>query len=63
MMMTKWNLCNLLHNMDPADTFTFDINTTDSEGNTVQLLTDSFFKVKIYSKYMKEKGNSVALQS
>lgn len=51
MMITKWNLCNLLHNMDPADTFTFDINTTDAEGNTVQLLTDSFFKIKIYSKY------------
>lgn len=51
MMRTKWNLCNLIHNMDPADTFTFDINTTDSGGNTVQLLTDSFFKTKIYSKY------------
>lgn len=50
-MITKWNLCNLLHNMNPADTFTFDINTTDAEGNTVQLLTDSFFKIKIYSKY------------
>lgn len=51
MMITKWNLCNVIHNLDTSDQFTFDINATDEEGNTVNLLSDSVFRTKVYTKY------------
>ena len=51
MLITKWNLCNVVYNLDTSDQFTFDINVTDEEGNTVNLLSDSVFRTKVYSKY------------
>lgn len=51
MMITKWNLCNVIYNLDTSDQFTFDITVLDEEGNTVTLLTDNFFKMKVYTKY------------
>lgn len=51
MLITKWNLCNVVYNLDTSDQFTFDINVTDEEGNTVNLLSDSVFRTKVYTKY------------
>ena len=49
--MKKWNICNLIYNDNSTPPFSYAVSATDSEGNTVELVSSLEFIQLLLQKY------------